>query len=101
MAIHRPAIEQGDFLPKEIKDRDCTHVILLEDGSYWMAGSIDNKGAIMSTLNLSSATFLPFEDACYKADKLREKILNLQFDNESASTVALSYLKSEVSEILG
>ncbi|HQD93011.1 MAG TPA: hypothetical protein PK924_07090 [Bacilli bacterium] len=56
-----------------IKDRDCTHVILLEDGSYWMAGSIDKKDAVMSTLNLSSATFLPFEDACYKADKLREK----------------------------
>ena len=66
-------IEGSNTYMQPIKDRDCTHVILLEDGSYWMAGSIDNKGAIMSTLNLSSATFLPFEDACYKADKLREK----------------------------
>ena len=66
-------IEGSNTYMQPIKDRDCTHVILLEDGSYWMAGSIDNKGAIMSTLNLSSATFLPFEDACYKADKLRKK----------------------------
>lgn len=35
------------------------------------------------------------------ADELREKILSVQFENESASTIALSYLKSEVSEILG
>lgn len=52
-----------------IKDRDSVHVILLEDGSYWMSGGFSGDG-IMSTLNLSSATFLPFEDACYKANKL-------------------------------
>ncbi|MGV9002712.1 DUF7935 family protein [Flavobacterium sp.] len=35
------------------------------------------------------------------ADALREKILSVQFDSESASSLALSFLKSEVSEILG
>lgn len=56
-----------------IKDRDNVHVILLEDGSYWMSGGFSgNRDGIMSTLNLSSATFLPFEDACYKANKLNE-----------------------------
>lgn len=54
-----------------IKDRDIVHVILLEDGSYWMSGGFNGDG-IMSTLNLSSATFLSFEDACYKANKLNE-----------------------------
>jgi len=56
-----------------IKDRDNVHVILLEDGSYWVSGGFnENRDRIMSTLNLSSATFLSFEDACYKADKLKE-----------------------------
>ncbi len=52
-----------------IKDRDNVHVILLENGSYWMSGGFNGDG-IMSTHNLSLATFLPFEDACYKASKL-------------------------------
>ena len=57
-----------------IKDRDCVHVILLEDGSYWVSGGFNgDRDGIMSTLNLSSATFFPsFEDACYKANKLYE-----------------------------
>lgn len=56
-----------------IKDRDSVHVILLEDGSYWMSGGFSrNREGIVSTLNLSSATFLTFEDACYKANKLNE-----------------------------
>ena len=55
------------------KDRDMVHVILLEDGSFWMSGGFnENRDRIMSTLNLSSATFLSFEDACYKANKLNE-----------------------------
>lgn len=54
-----------------IKDRDNVHVILLEDGSFWVSGGF-NGDEIMSTLNLSSATFLSFEDACYKANKLDE-----------------------------
>lgn len=52
-----------------IKDRDIVHVILLESGSYWMSGGFSGDG-IMSTLNLSSATFLSVEDACYKANLL-------------------------------
>ena len=52
-----------------IKDRDIVHVILLESGSYWISGGFSGDG-IMSTHNLSLATFLPFEDACYKANKL-------------------------------
>jgi hypothetical protein len=52
-----------------IKDRDIVHVILLESGSYWMSGGVSGNG-IMPTLNLSSATFLSFEDACYKANLL-------------------------------
>ena len=57
-----------------IKDRDCVHVILLEDGSYWVSGGLNwNRDRIMSTLNLSSATFFSsFEDACHKANKLYE-----------------------------
>lgn len=67
-------IKESNTYMQPIKDRDCTHVILLEDGSYWMSGGFgSNKDGLMSTLNLSSATFLSFEDACYKADKLREK----------------------------
>lgn len=35
------------------------------------------------------------------ADQLREKILSNLLDGQSASTVALSYLKNEVAEVLG
>jgi hypothetical protein len=35
-------------------------------------GFSGNRDGIMSTLNLSSATFLPFEDACCKANKLNK-----------------------------
>ena len=35
------------------------------------------------------------------ADQLREKILNDLLDGQSASTVALAYLKNEVADILG
>jgi hypothetical protein len=35
-------------------------------------GFNENRDWIMSTLNLSSATFLLFEDAHYKANKLNE-----------------------------
>lgn len=56
-----------------IKKRDSVHVILLADGSYWMSGGFSrNIEGFMSTLNLSSATFLSFEDACYKSNKLNE-----------------------------
>ena len=56
-----------------IKDRDNVHVILLEDGSYWMFGGFSGDiDGIISTLNLSSATFLSFEEAYYKANKLNE-----------------------------
>lgn len=54
-----------------IKDRESVHVILLEDGSYWVKGGF-GKDVVLSTLNLSSATFLLFGDACYKADRLKE-----------------------------
>ena len=53
---------------RPIKDREFTHVILLEDGSYWVSGT----KTVTTTLNLSSATYLPFDDACNKASKLRE-----------------------------
>lgn len=51
-----------------IKDRDITYVILLKDGSYWVSG----EKTITTTLNLSSATYLPFDEACNKASKLRK-----------------------------
>lgn len=51
-----------------IKDRDITYVILLKDGSYWVSG----EETITTTLNLSSATYLPFDEACNKASKLRK-----------------------------
>jgi hypothetical protein len=35
------------------------------------------------------------------ADQLREKILSSMLDGQSASTLALSYLKSEVTDVLG
>lgn len=34
------------------------------------------------------------------ADKLREKIISDQFENDTASTIALNYLKNEVKEII-
>lgn len=41
------------------------------------------------------------DETVSNADELREKILSNLLDGQSASTIALSYLKNEVSEILG
>ena len=41
------------------------------------------------------------DESVTNADQLREKILSNLLDGQSASTVALSYLKNEVAEVLG
>ena len=41
------------------------------------------------------------DESVTTADQLREKILSNLLDGQSASTVALSYLKNEVAEVLG
>jgi hypothetical protein len=56
---------------KPIKSEDHAYVIMMMDGTYWIAGGFANM-AILTTVNLSSATFLPYDDAFYKANKLRE-----------------------------
>jgi hypothetical protein len=53
--------------------KDSVHIILLADGSYWMSGGFGrDRKWIITTFDLSSATFLPFEEACCKANKLNE-----------------------------
>ena len=41
------------------------------------------------------------DETVTNADQLREKILSNLLDGQSASTVALAYLKNEVAEVLG
>lgn len=47
-----------------IKGRELVYAILLEDGSYWLGGGINNKVKLRTTLNLSMAAYLPFDSAC-------------------------------------
>ena len=59
-----------------IKNSELVYAILLEDGSYWLGGGINNKVKLRSTLNLSMAAYLPFENACSYVDQIRAKGIN-------------------------
>lgn len=59
-----------------IKNSELVYAILLEDGSYWLGGGINNKVKLRSTLNLSMAAYLPFENACTYVDQIRGKGIN-------------------------
>jgi len=56
-----------------IKDKEIVYAILLEDGSYWLGGGINNKVKLRSTPNLSMSAYLPFDNACGYVDQIRAK----------------------------
>ncbi|MHB8074494.1 hypothetical protein [Desulfosporosinus fructosivorans] len=56
-----------------IKESELVYAILLEDGSYWLGGGINNKVKLRSTLNLSMAAYLPLDNACSYVDQIRGK----------------------------
>lgn len=56
-----------------IKESELVYAILLEDGSYWLGGGINNKVKLRSTLNLSMAAYLPLDNACSYVDQITGK----------------------------
>lgn len=61
-----------------IKNSEQVYAILLEDGSYWLGGGINNKVKLRTTLNLSMAAYLPFDNACSYVDQIRNKGINCE-----------------------
>jgi hypothetical protein len=56
-----------------INGEELVYSILLEDGSYWLGGGINNKVKLRTTLNLSMAAYLSFESACGYVEQIRGK----------------------------
>lgn len=75
-------------------EHNLTQQIYITDDAWVMI--LTAKNTIIQ--NIRKATK---DESIANADVLREKILSNLLDSESASTVALAYLKSEVSEVLG
>jgi hypothetical protein len=75
-------------------EHNLTQQIYISDDAWVMI--LTAKNTIIQNIRK-----VALDESIANADELREKILSNLFDNESASTVALAYLKSEVSEVLG
>jgi hypothetical protein len=75
-------------------EHNLTQQIYITDEAWVMI--LTAKNTIIQNIRKTT-----LDDNITTADQLREKILSNQLDGESASTIALSYLKSEVSQILG
>lgn len=63
---------------KPINNKELVYTILLEDGSYWLGGGINNKVKLRTTLNLSMAAYLSFDSACGYVDQIRGKGINCE-----------------------
>jgi hypothetical protein len=75
-------------------EHNLTQQIYITDEAWVMI--LTAKNTIIQNIRKTA-----LDQGIANADKLREKILSDLFDGESASTVALTYLKSEVSQVLG
>lgn len=70
-----------------IKDKELVYAILLEDGSYWLGGGINNKVKLRSTINLSMAAYLSFDSASEYVDQIRGKRINCEVVKVQISVV--------------
>jgi hypothetical protein len=75
-------------------EHNLTQQIYITDDAWVMI--LNAKNAIIQNIRKTT-----LDSSIENADKLREKILSNLLDGESASTVALTYLKTEVSQVLG
>ena len=75
-------------------EHNLTQQIYITDDAWVMI--LTAKNTIIQTIRKTT-----LDASVTTADQLREKVLSNLLDSESASTVALTYLKSEVSEVLG
>ncbi len=74
-------------------EHNLTQQIYITDECWTMI--LTAKNTIIQNIRKTS-----LDTSVADADKLREKILNTLFESESASNVALSYLKNEVKDFL-
>ncbi|GAB6153555.1 hypothetical protein JCM17380_23050 [Desulfosporosinus burensis] len=70
-----------------IKDKELVYAILLEDGSYWLGGGISNKVKLRTTLNLSMAAYLSFDNASGYAEQIRGKRISCEVVKVQISVV--------------
>lgn len=75
-------------------EHNLTQQIYISDECWTML--LTAKNTIIQNIRKTS-----LDATVTNADQLRETILSNLLDSESASTIALSYLKTEVSQILG
>lgn len=75
-------------------EHNLTQQIYITDDVWVMI--LNAKNAIIQNIRKTT-----LDSSIENADKLREKILSNLLDSESASTVALAYLKTEVAQVLG
>ena len=55
-----------------IKDRDCVHVILLRDGSYWVSGGFSrDRDEIMSTVKAILELEMP--ESCWQCPCIQDR----------------------------
>jgi len=70
-----------------IKDKELVYAILLKDGSYWLGGGISNKVKLRTTINLSMAAYLSFDNASGYAEQIRGKRINCEVVQVQISVV--------------
>ncbi|WNM18436.1 DUF7935 family protein [Flavobacterium capsici] len=75
-------------------EHNLTQQIYITDDAWVMI--LNAKNAIIQNIRKTT-----LDSSIENADKLREKILSNLLEGESASTVALAYLKTEVAQVLG
>lgn len=75
-------------------EHNMTQQIYITDECWTMI--LTAKNTIIQTIRKTTA-----DTSITNADQLREKILSNMLDGNSASQLALSYLKTEVTEVLG
>lgn len=94
--LNNDKVEYVNYLIRNIEqeyEHNLTQQIYITEEAWVMI--LTAKNTIIQNLRKTAT-----DEELTTADEYRKKILSIQFDNESASSVALSYLKSEVSEIL-
>lgn len=75
-------------------EHNLTQQIYITDEAWVMI--LTAKNTIIQNIRKTT-----MDSSITNADQLREKILSNLLDGESASTVALTYLKTEVAQVLG
>jgi hypothetical protein len=75
-------------------EHNMTQQIYITDQCWTMV--LTAKNTIIQNIRKTT-----LDSSVTNADQLREKILSSMLDGQSASTLALSYLKSEVTDVLG